>query len=130
MTRKLARKSDHRSNLMRNLITSLVLYETVTTTTAKAKETKHIIEKLIARSKKNDLNTKKTLYGTFFDRNAAKKMSLELIPRYEGRESGFIKIYRLKNRLGDNASMSCLELVDKKKFVKKEVKEPEKSKTE
>jgi hypothetical protein len=55
------------------------------------------------------------------DKNAVKKIIDELIPRYETRTSGFIKSYHLKNRLGDNAPMMHLELIDKKVFVTKEV---------
>lgn len=117
--RILGRKKAHRDHLVRNLATSLVLFETIDTTTAKAKEVKSFLDQVIARSKKADLNTIKKLHTIFFDRNAIKKVIEELVPRYKERNSGFIKSYHLKNRLGDNACMMRLELVDKKVFVEK-----------
>lgn len=127
--RKLGRKKSNREHLIKNLAASLVLYETVDTTESKAKEVKSYLEKILARNKEADLVTKRNLISTFFDRNAAKKIIEELMPRYEKRNSGFIRSFHLKNRLGDNAPMMRLELVDKKVFVeakaeaKAEVKE-------
>lgn len=120
--RKLSRKKANRDHLVRNLAASLVLYETIDTTVAKAKETKTYVETAIARSKKNTLSERRNLLKKFFDENAAIKIIEELLPRYESRVSGFIRSYRLQNRLGDNSEMMRLELVDKKVFVDKEVK--------
>jgi len=119
--RQFSRKTDHRNHLIRNLATSLVLFEKVDTTEAKAKEVKSFLDALIARSKKADLNAIRSLKAVLFDQNAVKKIIGELIPRYSNRNSGFIKSYRLKNRLGDNSAMIRLELVDKKVFVDKEM---------
>lgn len=123
MNRKLGRKSDNRDHLLRNLATSLVLYEQIDTTLAKGKEVKSFLDKIIARSKNTDLATIKQLNKIFFDKNAVKKITLELVPRYKDRNSGFIKSYRLKNRLGDNAPMIRLVLVDKMVFADNEKKE-------
>lgn len=122
--------------MVRNLATSLVLYETVDTTKAKAKEVKQYMETLIARNKEADLSAIRALNAAFFDKNAVKKVIFELIPRYKERKSGFIKSFNLKNRSGDDALMTRLELVDKKVFVEKkaepqevsEVKDTEKPK--
>jgi len=118
--RILGRKKAHRDHLLRNLATSLILFETIDTTQAKAKEVKSLLDQVIARSKKADLNAIKKLHTIFFDKNAVKKVIEELVPRYKNRNSGFIKSYHLKNRLGDNAEMMRLELVDKKIFVTEE----------
>jgi len=104
--------------MIRNLATSLVLYEYINTTEAKAKETKLFVENILAKSKTSDLNTRKHLLEVFFDKNAVNKIVDELIPRYSERKSGFIRSFRLENRPGDNASMMRIELVDKKVFVK------------
>ena len=93
------------------------MYETIDTTEPKAKETKSFVEKIIARSKNADLASRRELIGTLFDKNAVKKLIEELHPRYANRASGFIKSYHLKERMGDNAKMMRLELVDKKTFV-------------
>lgn len=105
--------------MMRNLAASLVLYEAIDTTEAKAKEVKVYVEKILARNKGEDLVTRRTILQTFFDKNAAEKVINELIPRYEKKNSGFIRSFHLKNRMGDNAPMMRLELVDKKVFVDK-----------
>jgi len=125
MNRKLGRKKPNRDHLMRNLSTSLILFETIDTTEAKAKEVKPFVEKIISRSKKDNLESKRYLSSVLFDDNAAKKVSLELLPRYKERKSGFVRSFHLKNRLGDNAPMMRLSLVDAKVFVepKKAVKE-------
>lgn len=119
MNRKLGRKSEHRDHLMRNLLTSLVLYEQVETTEAKTKELKSMLDQVIARSKANDLAAARRLYGLLFDRNAVDKVLKELLPRYKDRQSGFTRLYHLQNRAGDNAPMARLELIDKKVFVEK-----------
>lgn len=109
--------------MVRNLATSLVLYEAIETTEAKAKEVKSFLDKIIARNKDTSFQTIRNLNAIFFDHNATKKMIEELIPRYESRKSGFIRSYRLKNRLGDNSKVIRLELVDRKVFVEVEKKE-------
>lgn len=115
--RKFGRKKDHRDHLLRNLATSLVLYERIKTTAPKAKEVKSFVEQLIARSKAGDLNTIRELNTIFFDRNATKKVIEELLPRFKERNSGFVRSFHLENRLGDNSPMMILELMDKKVFV-------------
>ena len=126
--RKLGRKSDNRKHLIENLASSLVLYEVIETTEAKAKEAKRHLERLIARNKALDLPARRRILASFFDKNAAKKMIEVLIPRYQDKASGFIRTFRLKSRLGDNAEMMRLELIDKKVFAPEE--KPTKSKTD
>lgn len=120
--RKLGRKKSNREHTIRNLATSLVLYETIDTTMAKAKDVKSYLEKVIARNKDASLQSRRQAISALFDKNASKKIIEELAPRYENRSSGFIRSYKLKNRLGDNALMMRLELVDKKVFVSSEDK--------
>ncbi|MEK9156503.1 MAG: 50S ribosomal protein L17 [Patescibacteria group bacterium] len=117
MNRKLGRKKAHRDHLLRNLLASLVLYETVETVAAKARETKRLFDRVVARNRENDLAAKRRLFGIFFDKNAALKVINELIPRYRNRQSGFVRSYHLPSRPGDNAPMMRLELVDKKVYM-------------
>ena len=116
--RALSRKKPYRKSLLRNLATSLVLYERITTTTAKAKETKPIVERLINRSKSGDLAARRRLLAYFFDEKATKKVLEVLVPRYKNKKSGFIRIYKLGTRLGDGAEESILEL---DKVIKEEI---------
>jgi len=126
--RKFGRKKENREHLLRNLATSLVLYETIDTTEAKAKEVKKLLDKVLSRSKQMDeLTAVRYLKKVFFDYNAVKKTTKELFKRYADKNSGFIKSYHLQDRLGDGSSMMRLELVDKKVFVdQKPVKEAKK----
>lgn len=107
----LSRKYANRKSLIRNLATSLVLYEQITTTEAKAKITKEIVEKILSQAKQETLASRRKLLEILFDENATKKVIEVLIPRYKDIKSGFIKSYRLGNRLGDGAQMMMLSLV-------------------
>lgn len=110
MPRSLSRKDNHRKSLLRNLITSLILYEEIKTTKAKAKEIRPIIENLINKAKRNDIVTQRKLLGYLYDKNATKKVFEVLIPRYKEIKSGFIKIYQLKQRLGDSADIVIIKM--------------------
>lgn len=109
--RALSRKKASRQSLLRNLATSLVLYERIETTEAKAKEVKPVVEHLIAIAKKKDLAAHRRLLGYLFDENATKKVLEVLVPRYSKLQSGFIKSYRKGVRQGDGAMIMILELV-------------------
>lgn len=113
-------------NMMRNLVTSLILYEKVETTISKGKEIKPFLDHLICRSKAADLNAHRYLSSVLFDKKAAKKVIEELVPRYKDRNSGFASIVKIKNRIGDNATIVRVELMDKKVFVEAEKKTAEK----
>ena len=125
--RKLGRKKSNKEHLIRNLATSLVLYEAIETTEAKAKVVKSYLDRVIARNKTNSLSEKRAIFSKFFDKKASQKMINELFPRYQSRNSGFIRSFHLPNRLGDNAPMMRLELIDKKVFVAEEKIEKKKS---
>lgn len=115
----LSRKKGPYTSLIRNLATSLVLYERITTTEAKAKEVRGVLEHIINQSRENTLSDKRRLLGFFFDKNAVKKVIEEIIPRYKNDKTGIIQSYRFGTRKGDNASMMILE------FKKVEIKESE-----
>lgn len=131
MIKSLSRKDNHRKSLMRNLATSLILYEEIKTTKAKAKALKPIVEHLIIRAKDNSLETRRRLLGYFFDKNATKKMLEVLIPRYKKVNSGFVRIYKIGPRLGDAAEMVLVKLdpgkIEKPSLAIKEEDAKEKS---
>jgi large subunit ribosomal protein L17 len=125
MARKLGRKKAHREHMLRNLTTSLVLYERITTTEAKAKEIKPIIDHIITISKKGDLASRRSLLAYLFDTNAVKKSIEVLAPRYSDRNSGYTRIFHLEPRLGDASKMAIIELIpalDEKKPAEKKAK--------
>lgn len=125
--REFSRKKAHREHLIRNLATSLILYEKVDTTAAKAKEVKSYLDQLLSRTSAGDLNAIRHLNSVLFDRNATKKVVTELVARYQKRQSGHIRSFPLKNRVGDNSPMIRLELVDKKVFVSDDSEAKEKT---
>lgn len=122
MVKSLSRKDNHRKSLLRNLATSLILYEEIKTTKAKAKEVKPIVEHLISCAKKNDLASRRRLLGYLFDKNATKKMFEVLVPRYKKINSGFITSYLLGKRLGDSATVVILKLKEEEIVIKPEEK--------
>lgn len=127
-SRKLSRKSGPRKALLRGLATSVILYERVKTTQAKAKEVQPIVEKLITAAKKGDLAAVRMLSSYLYGENTVAKLVTEIAPIYKTRNGGYTRIVKLGNRPGDNAPVAILELVDIDKLVKTAV--PTKAKKE
>lgn len=123
--KKLGRKRDNRNMLLRNLATSLILREKITTTLAKAKFVRPEIEKKLKIAKKGDLASKRALFGFFTDRNAVEKIFSELMPFYKDKNSGFTRIIRIGYRVGDGAIKSQIQLIipDKLEEQRKKKKE-------
>lgn len=111
--RKLASDSSHRKALMRNLATSLITYERIRTTDAKAKELRPYVEKLITLAKKGELHHRRLAAKRLFNASAVRKLFAELGGRYAGREGGYTRIIKEGNRPGDNAPMCYIEFVDR-----------------
>lgn len=112
--RKLGRKIGHRKHLLANLATSLILYEKIKTTQAKAKEVRGLVEKMINLAKRGDLVSRRYLLGYSPEENAVKKLFEELVPRYKERIGGYLKIYKLGPRLGDGSKMVIMKLIPHK----------------
>jgi len=121
--RKLSRKIGPRKALLRGLATSVILYERIKTTLAKAKEVQPIVEKLITTAKKGDLAAVRALSSYIYGENAVAKLVTEIAPIYKTREGGYTRIVKLGNRPGDNAPVAILELVDIDKLIKVAVSE-------
>ena len=107
----LDRKTAPRKSLLRNLASSVLMYEKVKTTEAKAKAVRSKVEKAITLAKKNDLAATKKLIATLPQPLAVKKALEVLRVRYEGRVGGYTRIVRLGQRIGDGAKMVLIELV-------------------
>ena len=111
-SKRLNRDEAHLDSMLRNLTTSVILYEKVKTTEPKAKMVKPIIEKLIASTKQDSPSVAiRRLNGYLVDKNATKKMINDILVRYKDRPSGFLRIVPLGFRAGDAASMVQIELV-------------------
>ncbi len=107
----LGREKGPRQALMRNLATSVVLYEKVRTTEAKAKAVKPLVEKYVTLSRKTDLHTRRQLLKFFYDEKAVNKLLEEIGPRYKERPGGYMRIIKIGQRQGDAARVVQLEFV-------------------
>ena len=109
--RKLGRKIGPRTALIKGLADSLVLYEKIKTTQAKAKSLRPYIEKLITVAGKNNLTTRRRLISKLKTQNAVKKMLEVYGPRYKQRKGGYTRIVKIGPRKGDGAEMVQIEFV-------------------
>ncbi len=119
-TRKLGREKQPRELMLRNLATSIVLHEKVKTTLPKAKAIRPQLEKMITVAKKGDLAAIRKLNSYFLDVNASQKLLKELAPLYGKRQGGYLRITKIGPRVGDNAEMALIELLDTEQLVKKD----------
>lgn len=108
--RKFTRSKDQQRALLRNLASSLVLKEKITTTEAKAKEVRRFLEKSITRVKKDSVTNRRILAKDFSGK-VAKIMFQELGPRYKNRSGGYTRITKIGPRKSDGAKMAVLELI-------------------
>jgi len=108
---KLGRDSEARKALMRSLMTSLVLHESITTTQAKAKALRPAIEKVITKGRSNTLHTKRELTKIFYKESAVNKVLEVLSPKYKDRNGGYTRIINLGHRQGDGSKMVQIEFV-------------------
>ena len=118
--RKFGRIRKQRKAMLVSLAVSLILYEKITTTAAKAKEIRPIIDNLINLGKKNDLHSKREIAKVTQLKNVIEKLSEDLPKRLEKRESGYIQMTPISNRSGDNAKRIMLELLVTKKAIKEQ----------
>lgn len=127
-TKKLSRNKGQREALLRNLVKSLILKKSIITTSAKAKETKRSIEKLITIAKKDSVNAHKRVFHALGDKKAVKRFFGEVIPQLGERTSGNIRLIKTGMRKGDGADMSLIEFIfGEKKEEKKKKREKGKS---
>ena len=117
--KKLNRTSEHRKALIKNMLNSLIKYEQITTTLPKAKELKPQIDKVITLGKKNNLQSKKSLFSALESKTSVEKLMKILSQRYEKRKGGYSRVIRTGYRYGDDAPMAIIELVDKDFQAKK-----------
>jgi len=109
--RKLGREKAPRAHLLVNLAQSVILYEKVRTTEAKAKEVRPLVERLISTGKKPTLAARRSLMRTLPAEQAVKKVLEVLGPRYAERAGGYTRITKLGPRQGDAALITQIELV-------------------
>lgn len=111
--RKLNRTSAHRLAMLRNMANSLLRHEVIKTTLPKAKELRRVAEPLITLGKKPSLANRRLAFDRLRDREMVVKLFDELGPRFQTRNGGYLRILKCGFRLGDNAPMAFVELVDR-----------------
>jgi large subunit ribosomal protein L17 len=111
--RKLNRTSSHRLAMLRNMCNSLITHEAIKTTVPKAKELRMAVEPLITLAKEPTLANKRLAFDRTRDRDVVVKLFGELGPRYKARPGGYTRILKMGFRVGDNAPMAFVELVDR-----------------
>jgi large subunit ribosomal protein L17 len=111
--RKLNRTSSHRLAMLRNMAVSMLRHEAIKTTLPKAKELRRVVEPLITLGKKPSLANRRLAFDRLRDREVVVKLFDVLGPRYANRNGGYLRILKMGFRVGDNAPMAYVELMDR-----------------
>jgi large subunit ribosomal protein L17 len=111
--RKLNRTTSHRLAMLRNMCNSMIMHEAIKTTLPKAKELRSVVEPLITLGKEPTLANRRLAFNRTRDRDVVAKLFNVLGPRYKARPGGYTRILKMGFRVGDNAPMAFVELVDR-----------------
>ena len=111
--RKLNRTSSHRLAMLRNMCNSLIEHEAIKTTVPKAKELRRVVEPLITLAKVPTVANRRLAFDRLRDRDSVVKLFDVLGPRFAARPGGYTRILKMGFRVGDNAPMALVELVDR-----------------
>lgn len=127
--RHFGRTANQRKALLRGLIASLIEHQRIETTLAKAKEAKKLAERIVTLGIRGDLHSKRIALSHIPNRKVIAKLFGEIAPRFTGRNGGYLRLIRTRNRVNDAAPMAVLEFVDYEEVrqrAKKEKKEEKK----
>lgn len=108
----LGRTASHRKAMLSNMASSLILHKRITTTVAKAKELRKYVEPLLTKSKDNTTHSRRTVFSYLQNKESVKELFDVVADKVIDRQGGYTRIIRLGNRLGDNAEVCMMELVD------------------
>ncbi len=111
--RKLNRTSAHRKAMLQNMMNSLIEHEAIKTTVPKAKELRRVVEPMITLAKKDSVANRRLAFARLRDDASVTKLFTDLGPRYNARPGGYTRILKMGFRVGDNAPMAFVELVDR-----------------
>ena len=123
----LGRKTAHRKSMLANMSCSLIEHKRINTTLTKAKALKQFIEPIITKSKADTTHNRRLAFSSLRDKNAVAELFREVAKKIGDRPGGYTRVIKLGNRLGDNASMAMIELVDFNEVYNSEVKTKKKS---
>ena len=108
----LGRTSSHRKAMLANMAVSLILHKGITTTVAKAKALRMYIEPILSKAKEDTTNNRRMVFSSLKDKKAVTELFKEIAQKIADRPGGYTRILKLENRIGDNAKMCRIELVD------------------
>jgi large subunit ribosomal protein L17 len=111
--RKLNRTTSHRLAMLRNMMNSLIAHEAIKTTVPKAKELRRVVEPMITLAKEATVANRRLAFDRLRDRDSVTKLFDVLGPRFKARPGGYTRILKMGFRVGDNAPMALVELVDR-----------------
>lgn len=112
---KLGIRTDHREAMLRNMVTSLLEHEMVTTTDARAKALRSLADKMITLGKRGDLHARRQALRVIKSETVARRLFEEIAPRFANRDGGYTRVIKTGHRHGDCASMSIVELTERSK---------------
>ena len=127
--RKLGRTASHKKALLRNLANQLIEHKEIRTTTAKAKEARSYVERLVTYAKKGDLHHRRLAFAFLRNKQSINVLFDEIAPVYSDRQGGYTRVVKLGKRPGDAAQISLLLLVDFEKVGEAPKKKSEKKKS-
>lgn len=110
--KRLGRNTPHRAAMLRNMVTSLIEHEKITTTDARAKELRKVVDRMITLGKRGDLHARRQVLSVIRDQKVVAKLFDQVGPRYKDRPGGYTRIIKIGSRLGDNAPQSIIALVE------------------
>ncbi len=116
----LGRTNTHREAMLSNMASSLIKHKRIFTTTAKAKALRKFVEPLITKCKQDTTHSRRVVFTTLQDKNAVTELFKEIAQKIGDRPGGYTRIIKTGNRLGDNAAMCFIELVDYNENMMKE----------
>ena len=125
--RRLGRTTSHREAMFRNLVTSFLNFEKITTTDAKAKEIRSVAEKMITLGKRGDLHSLRQAASYIREKSVVTKLFSTIAPRFKDRPGGYTRIVKLGIRQGDAAPISLIELVEEEMKPQRARKQPAKA---
>ena len=117
----LSRKKGHRRSLLSNMACSLIEHKSINTTIAKAKALRVYVEPLLTKSKTDSTHSRRTVFSYLQDKDVVTELFRDVAPKIATRNGGYTRIIRTGYRLGDNAEMCMIELVDFNEVYTKEV---------
>ncbi len=123
----LGRKTAHRKSMLSNMACSLIEHKRINTTVTKAKALKQFVEPIITKAKSDTTHNRRLVFSSLRDKETVTELFRDVAKKVGDRPGGYTRIIKLGNRLGDNASMAMIELVDYNEVYKSEATEKKKT---